>query len=391
MIHFFAKLWIKDWENTSSPLVRQRYGILCGILGIVLNAALFLGKFLAGIFSNSIAITADAFNNLSDAGSSFITLIGFKIAAQEPDPHHPFGHGRMEYLSGLMVAGAILIMAYELITSSLQKIRYPEETSYNLTIIMILLISVIVKLYMAFYNYKIGEKIDSAAMKATGTDSLGDTLSTAIVLAAALISHFFDIQIDGYCGILVGIFILFAGINAAKDTINPLLGQPPAKEFVEEVEKIVLNFEGVLGMHDLIVHDYGPGRVIISLHAEVSSTGDILEIHDMIDLLEHKLKNQLHCEAVIHMDPIVTDDKDINFWKEYVHEIILHIDESLHMHDFRMVKGNTHTNLIFDLVVPYNFKMSNSELIQEIQAQVWKRKKNYFVVAEIEHSYLSCE
>ena len=388
MIHFLAKLWIKDWENTSSPRVRQKYGILCGILGIVLNAILFLGKFLAGIFSNSIAITADAFNNLSDAGSSFITLIGFKIAAQEPDLHHPFGHGRMEYLSGLMVAGAILIMAYELITSSLQKIRYPEETSYNLTIIVTLLFSIAVKLYMAFYNYKIGEKIDSTAMKATGTDSLGDTLSTAIVLAAALISHFFDIQIDGYCGILVGIFILFAGINAAKDTINPLLGQPPAKEFVEEVEKIVLSFEGVLGMHDLIVHDYGPGRVIISLHAEVSSTGDILEIHDMIDLLEHKLKQQLRCEAVIHMDPIVTDDKDVNFWKEYIHEIILQIDDSLHMHDFRMVKGNTHTNIIFDLVVPYNFKMNNSELIQEIQAQVWKRKKNYFVIAEIEHSYL---
>ena len=388
MIHFLAKLWIKDWENTSSPLVRQRYGILCGILGILLNGVLFLGKFLAGIFSNSIAITADAFNNLSDAGSSFITLIGFKIAAQEPDPHHPFGHGRMEYLSGLMVAGAILIMAYELITSSLQKIRYPEETSYNLTVIMTLLFSIAVKLYMAFYNYKIGEKIDSTAMKATGTDSLGDTLSTAIVLAAALISQFFNIQIDGYCGILVGIFILFAGINAAKDTINPLLGQPPAKEFVEEVEKIVLSFDGVLGMHDLIVHDYGPGRVIISLHAEVSSMGDILEIHDMIDLLEHKLKQQLRCEAVIHMDPIVTDDKDVNFWKEYIHEIILQIDDSLHMHDFRMVKGNTHTNMIFDLVVPYNFKMSNSELIQEIQARVWKRKKNYFVVAEIEHSYL---
>ena len=388
MIHFLAKLWIKDWENTSSPRVRQRYGILCGILGILLNGVLFLGKFLAGIFSNSIAITADAFNNLSDAGSSFITLIGFKIAAQEPDPHHPFGHGRMEYLSGLMVAGAILIMAYELITSSLQKIRYPEETSYNLTVIMTLLFSIAVKLYMAFYNYKIGEKIDSTAMKATGTDSLGDTLSTAIVLAAALISQFFNIQIDGYCGILVGIFILFAGINAAKDTINPLLGQPPAKEFVEEVEKIVLSFDGVLGMHDLIVHDYGPGRVIISLHAEVSSTGDILEIHDMIDLLEHKLKQQLRCEAVIHMDPIVTDDKDVNFWKEYIHEIILQIDDSLHMHDFRMVKGNTHTNIIFDLVVPYNFKMSNLELIQEIQARVWKRKKNYFVVAEIEHSYL---
>lgn len=387
MIGFFSRLWIKDRENTSSPAVRQSYGMLCGAVGIFLNVLLFLGKFLAGSLSKSIAITADAFNNLSDAGSSFITLVGFKMSGQEPDPDHPFGHGRIEYLSGLIVSGAILIMGYELIVSSIKKILQPEDTAFSLLVVMILICSILVKLYMAYYNFSVGKKIDSYAMKATATDSLSDTVTTTVVLFATLIQHFFGWQIDGCCGVLVGLFILYAGFSAAKDTINPLLGQAPSREFVEQVQQIVLNTDGVLGMHDLIVHDYGPGRIIISLHAEVSSNGNILEIHDMIDRLEQTLNKQLHCEAVIHMDPIVTEDPDVRLWKDRIHDILLSIDASLHMHDFRMVKGNTHTNIIFDMVLPHNYKLSKTLLLDEIQKKVWEIDEHYYVVIQMEHSY----
>ncbi|MCI6812180.1 MAG: cation diffusion facilitator family transporter [Lachnospiraceae bacterium] len=387
MIGFFSRLWIKDRENTSSPAVRQSYGMLCGAVGIFLNVLLFLGKFLAGSLSKSIAITADAFNNLSDAGSSFITLVGFKMSGQEPDPDHPFGHGRIEYLSGLIVSGAILIMGYELIVSSIKKILQPEDTAFSLLVVMILICSILVKLYMAYYNFSVGKKIDSSAMKATATDSLSDTVTTTVVLFATLIQHFFGWQIDGCCGVLVGLFILYAGFSAAKDTINPLLGQAPSREFVEQVQQIVLNTDGVLGMHDLIVHDYGPGRIIISLHAEVSSNGNILEIHDMIDRLEQALNKQLHCEAVIHMDPIVTEDPDVRLWKDRIHDILLSIDASLHMHDFRMVKGNTHTNIIFDMVLPHNYKLSKTLLLDEIQKKVWEIDEHYYVVIQMEHSY----
>ncbi|MBQ9991660.1 MAG: cation transporter [Lachnospiraceae bacterium] len=387
MIGLLSRLWIKDRENTASPQVRQAYGMLCGGLGIFLNVLLFLGKFLAGTISNSISITADAFNNLSDAGSSFITLAGFKMSGQEADIDHPFGHGRIEYLSGLIIAGAILLMGYELIVSSVKKILQPEETIFSFLTLMILLASILVKLYMAHYNYQIGKKISSSAMKATATDSLSDTITTIVVLVASLVQYFFHWQIDGYCGVLVGLFIIYAGFTAARDTIDPLLGQAPAAEFVERVQQIVLSTEGVLGMHDLIVHDYGPGRLIISLHAEVSAAGDILEIHDMIDRLEQTLNRQLSCEAVIHMDPIVTEDPDVDLWKDRIHDILLSIDDSLHMHDFRIVKGNTHTNIIFDMVLPYRYKMSKSLLLEEIQKRVWELDQSYYVVIQMEHSY----
>ena len=388
MIGLLSKLWIKDGDNVASFQVRQAYGMLCGALGICLNILLFLGKILAGTLSKSIAITADAFNNLSDAGSSLITLIGFKMSGQEADPDHPFGHGRIEYISGLIVSGAILIMGYELIVSSFKKVLQPEETSFSPLIAMILLASILVKLYMAYYNFLVGKKISSSAMKATATDSLSDTVTTAVVLIATLAEHFFKWKIDGFCGILVGLFILYAGFNAARDTINPLLGQPPAKEFVEQIQQIVLNTDGVLGMHDLIVHDYGPGRVIISLHAEVSAAGNILEIHDMIDRLEQTLNKQLNCEAVIHMDPVVTQDPDIDLWKDRIHDILFSIDSSLHMHDFRMVKGNTHTNIIFDMVLPHNYKMDKALLLNEIQERVWAIDKSFNVVIQMEHSYV---
>lgn len=387
MISLLTKYFIKDSENTASPKVRQAYGILCGGMGILFNILLFALKLLAGFFSNSIAIMADAFNNLSDAGSSIITLIGFKMAGQKPDPDHPFGHGRIEYISGLLVSIAILIMAFELVKSSLDKILHPEPVAFRPIIFCILAFSILVKFYMASYNRKISRKIDSAAMRATALDSLSDALATTVVLAAALISEFTGLAIDGYCGCLVGLFILYAGFNAVKDTVSPLLGTPPNIAFVKSIEEIVMSYEQVIGIHDLIVHDYGPGRLMISLHAEVSADGNMLDLHDTIDLIEHRLRNELSCDAVIHMDPIANHDEETIRLKEQTVAILLSIDASLSLHDFRIVKGPTHTNIIFDIVVPYTFTMSDIELKNTIAASVKAINPNYFTVIEIDHSY----
>lgn len=387
MITLLSRCFIKNPENVQDPKVRQAYGVLCGGVGIALNLILFAGKFFAGLLSGSIAIMADAVNNLSDAGSSVITLIGFRMAGQKPDPHHPFGHGRIEYLSGLFVSIAILLMAAELIRTSCVKIFHPEKILFSPLIVLILLISILVKLYMAFYNHGIGKKIGSATMQAAATDSLSDTLATSVVLIATLCSHFFDVLIDGYCGILVGLFILFAGIKAAKDTISPLLGQPPEPEFVQNIESIVMAHEGILGIHDLIVHDYGPGRVMISLHAEVPADSDILPLHDLIDNIEHELHRKLQCEAVIHMDPICTNDEETTQMREIVKEIVKEIDDRLCLHDFRIVKGPTHTNVIFDLVIPYKFDYTDAETVSLIQKKMQAYNSSYYTVIDVDHSY----
>lgn len=387
MVTLLTKIFIKNSDDTTSPAVRQAYGMLCGAVGIFFNLLLFAGKFLAGILSSSIAITADAFNNLSDAGSSIITLIGFKMAGQKPDPDHPFGHGRIEYISGLLVSIIILIMAFELIKSSVEKIFHPQELTFSPIIIAILAASIAVKCYMAFYNRKIGQKIDSSAMKATSTDSLSDTLATSAVLLATLISHFTGVQIDGYCGVLVGLFICFAGYNAAKDTISPLLGQAPDPEFVQQIADIVMSYDGVIGIHDLIVHNYGPGRVLISLHAEVPADGDILTLHDMIDLIEHELRDRLHCNAVIHMDPVQANDQTTIQLKELTVNYLKAIDERLTLHDFRIVQGPTHTNIIFDVVVPYHFPMSDKQLIEDISERLKEENPNYYTVIEVDKKY----
>lgn len=387
MVALLAKIFIK--ERNDKVKIRQSYGMLCGVVGILLNVLLFLGKFLAGTISNSIAITADAFNNLSDAGSSFVTLVGFKLAGAKPDSEHPFGHGRMEYISGLVVSAAILLMAYELIRDSIGKILHPEETEFSVLVLAILVVSILVKLYMAYYNRNIGKKIDSAAMKATAMDSLSDTCATAVVLIATLVGHYTGLQIDGWCGALVGLFILYAGINAAKETLDPLLGQPPEDEFVEEIQQIVMAHEGICGIHDLIVHDYGPGRQMISLHAEVPAEGNISEIHDVIDNIETELRLKLGCEATIHMDPIITTDEHVRELKETVTSIVKEIDEILSMHDFRVVSGPTHTNLIFDVIAPFKFRIADDELTAMIQTMVKERMgSNYFVVMKIDKAYV---
>ncbi len=388
MISILAKRFIKDYNNMKSPHVRHSYGMLCGIVGIVLNILLFAGKFLAGTISHSIAITADAINNLSDAGSSFITLAGFKLASQKPDPDHPYGHGRIEYLSGLFVSLLIILMAVELIKTSFNKIIHPTETTISPLVIVILVVSILVKFYMSVYNSKVGKQIDSAALLATAADSRGDMLATLLVLISSAVAYFFGIQIDGYCGLLVGLFILYAGFNAAKETINPLLGKAPDKEYVEKIEEIVTSHDLILGIHDMMIHDYGPGRVVVSLHAEVPSDGDILEMHDLIDHIEHDLSEMCNCEAVIHMDPISVNDPETAELKEKIRSIITSIDENLQFHDFRIVKGPTHTNLLFDVLVPYKFPIKDSELIVMIDRKVKELNPTYFIVVKVDHTYI---
>ena len=388
MIALLVKKFIKDCENVTAPAVRQAYGMLCGIVGICLNIVLFALKFFAGTISGSIAITADAFNNLSDAGASVVTLLGFKLAGKKPDPDHPFGHGRIEYLSGLAVSMVILLMGFELLRDAVDKILHPEAVEFSVLAVVILLASICGKFYMYFYNHAVGKKIDSAAMQATATDSLSDCIATGAVLLATLVGHWTSLQIDGWCGLIVSGLILFAGYNAAKDTIAPLLGQPPEQEFVDEIERIVMAHELVRGVHDLVVHDYGPGRVMITLHAEVPADHNIMDIHDEIDLIEVELREKLGCEATIHMDPIDMNDTTVMETREKVTQLVRLIDETITIHDFRMVTGPTHTNVIFDAVVPFAFRLSDKEVEERIKDAVRTLDGNYFAVIQIDKSYV---
>ncbi len=386
MISLLARFFCKSEGRTPAQL-RTAYGVLCGTVGIVLNLLLFLGKFFAGTVSGSIAITADAFNNLSDAGSSVVTLLGFRIAAKTPDPGHPFGHGRAEYLSGLAVSMLILLMGVELAKESLGKILHPTLVDFSWLAAGILAASICVKLYMAVYNRSIGQKLNAPALLAAAADSLSDCVSTAAVLIATLIGHFFGIPIDGWVGILVALFIFKGGVDAAKDTIDPLLGTPPTPEFVQEIESLVMAHKEILGIHDLVVHDYGPGRVMISLHAEVPASGSVMELHDTIDNLEQELHRKLGCEAVIHMDPLADDDGATAAVREQVAELVKCIDPAIAIHDFRMVPGPTHTNLIFDVVAPLAFRLSDQEVAQQVRALVQSLDSRYIAVVHVEHAY----
>ena len=389
MVNLLARKFIKNHDDVNNENVRSAYGILCSILGILFNVFLFGIKYFAGVLSGSIAIMADAFNNLSDAGSSLITLIGFKFAGMEPDNEHPFGHGRIEYIAGFIVSVLIILMGVELFKSSLVKIFNPEAIDTSLTAIVILIISILVKLYMSLYNGSIGKKINSSAMKATATDSKSDCIATTVVLISMLILKLTGLNIDGYSGVLVACFILYAGYDAAKETLSPLLGQLPDNSLVQSIEDIVMNYNEIVGIHDLVVHDYGPGRLMISLHAEVPGSGDIYVLHDAIDRAEMELSEKLHCEAVIHLDPIDTDDEETMRMKDLVSKKIKEeIDEVISIHDFRMVKGPSHTNVIFDAVIPPKYKMSEKEVEDRIKELVSNSFKNHFAVVKVESTYI---
>lgn len=388
MTSLLSRLFIKDRNNTSSPKVRGAYGILFGAVGIFLNILLFGFKLAAGLISGSIAITADALNNIADSGSSAITLIGFKLSGKKPDPNHPFGHGRIEYISGLIVSLAILVMGFELGITSVGKIFNPSEVEFSVIIVVILVVSIAVKLGMFFDGLHVAKLIDSAAIKATAKDSISDAVTTSVVLISTILSRFTDFNADAWGGCIVALFILYSGFSAAKDTISPLLGQKPDEKLVESINEIVSANPAVLGVHDLIVHDYGPGRLIVSLHAEVSASADMLETHDHIDNIERELAEKLGCHAVIHMDPVVTDDESIFETREKVSALLKeHIDERLSIHDFRMVVGPTHTNLIFDVVVPFDMKISDGELEREIGVLIKTLDENYFAVVNFDRAY----
>lgn len=388
MITILTKVFLRN-RDINNPKDRKVYGTLCGIVGIALNVILFFIKYFAGLLSGSVAIIADAFNNLSDAGSSFITLIGFVFAGKKPDIDHPYGHGRFEYISGFVVSLLIILMGWELLQSSWAKIFNPEEIDGKWYTIAILILSIIIKLYMAYYNNSVGKKINSEAMKATATDSLSDCLSTLVVLISIIFMNVTNINIDGFCGVLVAMFVTYAGFKAAKETMAPLLGQPPEPEFVHRVIDIVMKHEEVNGIHDLVVHDYGPGRLMISLHAEVNGNGNIFELHDMIDRIENELANELFCDAVIHLDPIETDNILVIETKIKVAEKLKEINEHITIHDFRMVTGPTHTNLIFDVVEPYEMKESEQQMRNLVVTKVKELDDNYEAVVHIDRSYIS--
>lgn len=387
MIGLLAKIFIKN-KDASDASVRSKYGMLCGIVGIILNILLCLSKLAVSLITGSVAISADAFNNLGDAGSSVITLIGFKLADQKPDEGHPFGHGRMEYLSALVVSMLIMLMGFELGKSSVSKIVGGGSPVFSYVAIIVLGLSVLVKLYIFLYNRSIGKKINSQAMKATAVDSLTDCISTSAVLICTVLSKFVDFNFDGWCGLIISAFIIFSGLKAAKETVDPLLGTPPESDFVDEVKNVVLSYPEIVGIHDLVVHNYGPGRVMLSLHAEVSQSIDILLAHDIIDNAENRLSRELKCSAVIHLDPIATDDETVAETRKRVGELAKAIDPQITIHDFRMVVGDTHTNLIFDMAVPFSLKRDDEDIKKEMARLVKVIDDKYLTVICIDKEFI---
>ena len=369
MLKFLAKMFIKTPREYDDPATRRAYGVLCGAVGILLNILLFAGKFIAGSLAKSVAVTADAFNNLADAGSSVITIIGFRLVGQKPDKEHPFGHGRFEYIAGLLVSAAIILMGVELLKTSVEKIIAPQAVEFSVLTAVILVFSVAVKIYMAVYNGSLGKKLASPALAAAAKDSLSDSIATAVVLVSSAVGHFLRINIDGWCGAAVAVFVLRAGIMSVRDTLAPLLGTEPDPEFVKRINDIVLSYPEISAIHDLIIHDYGPGRQIISLHAEMptESGSDIFKLHDIVDNAERRLRQELGCDATIHLDPVAAEDEQTQMLHERMEAALFEINSGLTMHDFRIVPGPTHTNLIFDVVVPYDNKMPQAEILEKIE------------------------
>ena len=389
MIKLLAKIFIKDSQNTADSKVRVAYGYLCGAVGIALNILLFAGKIIAGTISGSVAVTADAFNNLSDAGSSIISLIGFRLASQKPDPHHPFGHGRFEYIASLIISIIIVLMGFELGKSSFEKIVAPQAVEYSAVTFAVLGVSVLVKLYMFFYNNSVGKKIDSATMRATAMDSISDAVSTGAVLISAVIAMFTNLALDGWMGLVVAAFIMVTGFKSAKETIDSLLGTPPSPEFVKQIEDMALQYDDIIGVHDMIVHNYGPGRTFVSLHAEVPSDGDIVAIHDTVDNAEREIAKELGCLVTIHMDPVDVHDEHTAQLREMVSEIIKQINPDITFHDFRVVSGPTHTNLIFDIVSPMDCGLSDQELADTIADKIHQCNESYFAVINVDKDFAS--
>ncbi len=389
MTQLLLKLFVKDHKNTADPKVRSAYGKLAGLVGILCNLLLFAGKLLVGILSGAVSVTADAMNNLTDASSSVVTLLGFKLAERPADEEHPYGHARIEYLSALAVAAMILIIGVELAKSAWEKILHPAEVSLSLVSVVILVSSVVVKLWMSLFCKKLGTAIHSKALEATSADSRNDVISTLAVLCSLLLGHFLHWKIDGYMGMAVALFIIWSGCCLAKETISPLLGESADEELVASIRELVLSHRGVLGIHDLMVHDYGPGQCFASVHAEMDAQADPIVCHDTLDEIERHALEELRVHLVVHYDPIVTNDAELNRMKKLVEQEIAQIEPALTLHDFRMVRGVTHTNLIFDLVVPFSMKGRESEFKKQIDEKVQFENKKYYTVITFESPFSS--
>lgn len=387
MTNFLIKHFIPNASDVKSPAVRQRYGVVSGVVGILCNALLCTAKIAAGLLTGAVSIVADGINNLSDGGSCVVSLLGFKMAGKPADDKHPFGHGRIEYVAGLIVSFIIVLMGVELAKTSLDKIFHPEEISFSWITPAVLGISILVKLWMCFFNRKTGDKIDSAVLKATAMDSLSDVAATSAVLAGFVIGYWARVNLDGYLGVLVALFILYTGVSTAKGTLDLLLGEAPDPEFVKQIQQEVLSYPEIIGVHDLIVHNYGPGHSVVSLHAEVPCDVDILKIHDTIDNAERDLKKKFDCEVVIHMDPIITDDKETNEIHQKLSSIVRLLDSRVTIHDFRMVKGSTHTNLIFDIVVPHQFRLTDDQVVESLRQAVKALDARYEIVVNVDKAY----
>lgn len=387
MTDILAKIFIKDYQNTDDPKIRTAYGKFAGSVGILCNLVLFAFKFTVGTLSGSMSITADAVNNLSDASSSIISLLGFRMAGKPADPEHPYGYARYEYLSGLAVAVIILIIGVELFRSSVDKIIHPSAVEFSFITLIVLSASIAVKLWMAFFNNRIGKKINSQTLIATAADSRNDVITTSAVLAAAILSHFSDLELDGWMGLAVAVFIIYSGIGLVRDTIDPLLGKSPDPELVLHIHNKIMSYPGVLGTHDLMVHDYGPGRQFASVHVEMAAEADVLESHDTIDNIEYDFKTNDKLHLIIHYDPIVTSDETIGDMRKWLGETVKTIDPVITVHDLRIVPGTTHQNLIFDCVVPPDFRMSDKELKDKISNMVGSEFPDYFCVITIDKSY----
>lgn len=386
MTGLLIKLFVKDSKNIRSVAVRSAYGKLSGWVGIVCNILLCAAKFVVGLISGSVSITADAANNLSDASSSIISLLGFKLSEKSADEEHPYGHARYEYLSGFIIAVLVLVIGFELLKGSIEKVISPTAVEFSWVSAGVLAGSILVKLWMMLFNRKIGRLIDSQALEATAADSRNDCISTLAVLAAALISHFTAVELDGWMGILVAVFILYSGIGLVREAMSPLLGKAPDPETVDSIRDKIMSYDGVLGTHDLMVHDYGPGRMFASVHVEMAAEGDVLESHDIIDNIERDfLESGLN--MVIHFDPIVTSDSAVGAMRREIAEIATGIDERLSIHDLRMVPGPSHTNVIFDCVIPHGFNMSEEELKEEISRFVRVAHPDHYCVITVENSF----
>ncbi|WLF69163.1 cation diffusion facilitator family transporter [Clostridium septicum] len=389
--NFLVKTFVKDNENTRNPKVRNSYGTLGGVIGIIINSLLFLIKFSIGTLVGSIAVSADAFNNLSDAASSIITIIGFKMANKPADAEHPFGHGRIEYLSALIVAFMVMLVGIQFIKSSIERILNPQPIVFESIPFILLIVSIGFKIWLSTFNKFLGNKINSSALKAAATDALGDVFTSSTVAISFLIAKFTSFPIDGYIGILVALAILYAGFSLVKETLNPLLGEAPDPELVNSICEMVLSYENITGVHDLIVHNYGPGRVIASIHAEIPSDVDIMEIHNVIDKAEREVSKELDLHLVIHMDPICVITDEVQEAWDYVAKTLRKYPEIKSMHDFRVIGEGNIKNLIFDIVLSPSDKTSQTKIdimVEEIKKSIKEEHPQYNCVITTDYDFV---